>query len=229
MLFRVRVVTSAFALETGRQSGYSKGAVLTAASALMTLLIIGIILFLGLHLVRVVAPGFREQVIVSLGKGPWMGLYSLVSLVGLCLIVYGFGQARATTGMLYNPPMFMAHISLLLMLFAVICLVAGFLPAGRIAVAVKHPQVLAIKIWAFAHLLANGETSSVLLFGSFLAWAVIMRISLKRRERAGENVLPVFKSAGNDVVAIIFGLVIYGLFVWKLHEWLIGVSPIVMG
>lgn len=158
-----------------------------------------------------------------------MGIYAILSLIGLCLIIYGFGQARSETGMLYDPPVFMRHIALLLMLFAFIFLAAGFLPAGRIAVAVKHPQVLSIKVWALAHLLANGETSSVLLFGSFLAWAVILRISLKRRERAGERVLPVFKSASNDVLAIIIGLVAYVLFVWKLHEWLIGVAPVVMG
>ncbi|CAN7429685.1 NnrU family protein [Pararhizobium sp. LjRoot255] len=194
----------------------------------MTLLLLGIVIFLGMHLVRVVAPGLRASVIERQGKGAWMGIYAVISLVGLLLIIYGFGEARAVTGMLYNPPVFLKHISLLLMLLAFICLAAGFLPAGRIAVAVKHPQILSIKIWALAHLLANGETSSVLLFGSFLAWAVILRISLKRRQRAGEKVLPVFRSASNDLLAVIIGVVVYGLFVWKLHEWLIGVAPIVL-
>ncbi|RVQ40930.1 NnrU family protein [Sinorhizobium meliloti] len=194
----------------------------------MAILVLGIIIFLGMHLVRVVAPGFRAGIIDSLGKGTWMGLYTIVSLVGLCLIIYGFGQARGETGMLYDPPIFLRHIALLLMLIAFIVLAAGFLPAGRIAVALKHPQVLSIKIWALAHLLANGETSSVLLFGSFLAWAVILRISLKRRERAGEKVLPVFKSARNDVLAVVIGLVAFVLFVWKLHELLIGVQPVVL-
>ncbi|KSV78343.1 MULTISPECIES: NnrU family protein [Sinorhizobium/Ensifer group] len=195
----------------------------------MAILVLGIIIFLGMHLIRVVAPGFRAGIIESRGKGTWMGIYAILSLIGLCLIIYGFGQARGETGMLYNPPVFLRHIALLLMLFAFVFLAAGFLPAGRIAVAVKHPQILSIKTWALAHLLANGETSSVLLFGSFLAWAVILRISLKRRERAGERVLPVFKSSTNDVLAIVIGLVAYGLFVWKLHEWLIGVAPVVMG
>ncbi|WP_027997344.1 NnrU family protein [Sinorhizobium arboris] len=192
----------------------------------MAILVLGIIIFLGMHLIRVVAPGFRAGVIESRGKGTWMGLYAIVSLVGLCLIIYGFGQARGETGMLYNPPVFLRHIALLLMLVAFIVLAAGFLPAGRIAVALKHPQILSIKIWALAHLLANGETSSVLLFGSFLAWAVILRISLKRRERAGEKVLPVFKSARNDVLAVVIGTAAYALFVWKLHELLIGVQPV---
>jgi uncharacterized membrane protein len=195
----------------------------------MTLLLLGIVIFLGMHLVRVVAPGLRASVIERQGKGAWMGIYTFISLVGLFLIIYGFGEARAVTGMLYNPPVFLKHISLLLMLPAFICLAAGFLPAGRIAVAVKHPQILSIKIWALAHLLANGETSSVVLFGSFLAWAVILRISLKRRERAGEKVLPVFRSTTNDLLALLIGLAAYGLFIWKLHEWLIGAAPIVMG
>lgn len=192
----------------------------------MTLLVLGIVIFLGMHLVRVVAPGLRARVIEGVGKGPWMGLYALISLVGLGLIIYGFGQARGETGVLYNPPVFLKHIALLLMLLAFISLAAGFLPAGRIAVTLKHPQILAIKIWALAHLLANGETSSVLLFGSFLSWAVILRISLKRRERAGERVLPMFKSARNDVLAVVVGLAAYLLFVWRLHELLIGVQPL---
>lgn len=195
----------------------------------MALLVLGIVIFLGMHLVRVVAPGLRASVIERNGKNAWMGIYTVISLIGLGLIIYGFGEARAVTGMLYNPPVFLKHISLLLMLIAFICLAAGFLPAGRIAVAVKHPQILSIKIWALAHLLANGETSSVLLFASFLAWAVVMRISLKRRQRAGELVLPVFRSSSNDLLAVVIGTVAYLLFIWKLHEWLIGVVPIVMG
>lgn len=194
----------------------------------MALLVLGIVIFLGMHLVRVVAPGVRTSFIERNGKNAWMGIYAVISLVGLGLIIYGFGEARAVTGMLYNPPVILKHISLLLMLLAFICLAAGFLPAGRIAVAVKHPQILSIKIWALAHLLANGETSSVLLFGSFLAWAVVMRISMKRRQRAGELVLPVFRSTRYDVAAVAIGGIAYLLFLWKLHEWLIGVAPIVM-
>ncbi|OLP59442.1 NnrU family protein [Xaviernesmea oryzae] len=194
----------------------------------MTLLILGILIFLGSHLVHVVAPGFRTAVIARIGVGPWRGLYSLVSLAGLALLVYGFGEARAVTGMLYNPPVGLKHLTLLLMVPAMICLVAGFLPAGRIAVAVKHPQVLAVKIWALAHLLSNGETASVILFVAFLAWGVILRISLKRRERRGEAVLPVFKSSRYDTYAIVIGLLLYALMVWRLHEWLIGVSPLPM-
>ena len=194
----------------------------------MGLLVFGVVVLLGVHLLRVVAPALRAALIARLGKPTFMVLYGLVSLVGLCLVVVGFGQARAVTGLLYAPPVFLKHIALLLMLPAFICLAAGCLPAGRIAVKTRAPLVLAIKIWALAHLLANGETASVLLFGAFLAWGVIVRVSLKRRERAGEEVLPVFRSPRFDVMAIALGLLAYALFVLKLHELLIGISPIAM-
>ncbi|MDM9621654.1 NnrU family protein [Rhizobium sp. S96] len=194
----------------------------------MTLLIVGIILFLGLHLVRVVAPGFRQSMISTLGANGWRATYSIVSILALVLLIYGFGQARQVTGMLYTPPVWMAHITITLMLIAVICLVASLLPAGHIAVKTKHPMVLSVKIWAFAHLLANGETSSVLLFAAFLAWGVILRISLKRRERAGEITLQPFVSAKYDLYAVIIGVIAWALITFKLHELLIGVSPLVM-
>jgi uncharacterized membrane protein len=192
----------------------------------MALLIVGIILFLGLHLLRVIAPGFRQSMIASLGENGWKIAYSVVSILSLIVLIYGFGQARQVTGMLYNPPVWMAHIAITLMLIALICLAASLLPAGHIAVRTKHPMVLSVKIWAFAHLLANGETSSVLLFGAFLAWGVILRISLKRRERAGELKLRPFVSGKFDVYAIVIGVVAWALLVWRVHEWLIGVSPL---
>jgi uncharacterized membrane protein len=130
--------------------------------------------------------------------------------------------------MLYTPPVWMAHITITLMLIAVICLVASLLPAGHIAVKTKHPMVLSVKIWALSHLLANGETSSVLLFGAFLAWGVILRISLKRRQRAGEITLRPFVSAKYDLYAVVIGVVAWALITFKLHEVLIGVSPLAM-
>ncbi|MEK1896667.1 MAG: NnrU family protein [Rhizobium sp.] len=194
----------------------------------MTLLIVGIIIFLGLHLIRVIAPGLRQSMIESLGERGWKIAYSIVSILSLILLIYGFGQARQVTGMLYTPPVWMAHITLTLMLLAMICLVASLLPAGHIAVKTKHPMVLSVKIWAFSHLLANGETASVLLFGAFLAWGVILRIALKRRERAGELTLRPFVSGKYDLYAVIIGVVAWALIMFKLHELLIGVAPIVM-
>ncbi|MBB2685402.1 UNVERIFIED_ORG: putative membrane protein [Rhizobium etli] len=194
----------------------------------MALLIVGIILFLGVHLVRVVAPGFRQSMIASLGEKGWRAAYSIASLATLILLIYGFGQARTVTGMLYKPPVWTAHVAITLMLIAMICLVASLLPAGHIATKTKHPMVLSVKIWALAHLLANGETSSVLLFAAFLAWGVILRISLKRRERAGEITLRPFVSTKYDLYGVFIGVVAWALIIWKLHEWLIGVSPLVM-
>ncbi|MBX5215776.1 MULTISPECIES: NnrU family protein [unclassified Rhizobium] len=194
----------------------------------MALLIVGIILFLGVHLVRVVAPDLRRSMIARLGENGWRAGYSVASILTLILLIYGFGQARQVTGMLYNPPVWMAHITITLMLIALICLVASLLPAGYIATKTKHPMVLSVKIWALAHLLANGETSSVLLFAAFLAWGVIVRISLKRRERAGEIRRRPFVSAKYDLYALVIGIVVWALIIWKLHEWLIGVSPLAM-
>ena len=190
----------------------------------MLMFLVGLVLFIGIHLLRALAPAARQGMIDSMGANAFRGLYSVVTIASFCLLVYGFGEARLDTGILYEPPVFLRHLTLLLMLVAMIVLVAGFLPTGYIALYTKHPQVLSVKIWAFAHLLANGETAQVILFAAFLAWGVVMRISLKRRERSGEITPKVFQSARYDLFAVVGGLLIYGLFVMKLHTWLIGVS-----
>ncbi|MFA7414680.1 MAG: NnrU family protein [Rhizobium sp.] len=192
----------------------------------MALLIAGIILFLGTHMIRVVAPDFRSAMIAKFGESGWKGLYAAVSLLTLAILIYGYAKAPVVD--LYFPPAGMAHLTLTLMLLAMIFLVAGMLPAGHIATKSKHPMVLSIKIWAFSHLLANGDLASVLLFGSFLAWGVLIRIALKRRQRAGELVLRPFVSARNDILAVVIGAAVWLAFIWKLHELLIGVPPIVM-
>ena len=193
----------------------------------MALLILGIVLFLGIHLIRVVAPGLRTSLIASLGESGWKIAYSVASIVTLVILIYGFGQARDMTP-IWSPPFWMSHITILLMLFAMICLVASLLPAGHIAARTKHPMVLSVKIWALAHLLSNGDGAAILLFAAFLAWGVILRISLKRRERAGEITLRPFVSAKYDLYAIIIGVIVWALIIWKLHAWIIGVSPLVM-
>lgn len=194
----------------------------------MFLLVISLILFFATHSLRLIAPGFRARMIAGMGEGPFKGVYSLVSIVTIAFVAYAFGQARQVTGMLYYPPVWMSHIALTLMLFAMICLAAACLPAGHIVAKTKHPLILAVKIWATAHLLANGETSSVILFASFLAWGVVMRILLKRRARAGEVVSRSFVSARYDIAAVVLGIVLWAALIWKLHEWLIGVQPIAM-
>lgn len=194
----------------------------------MAVLVLGIVLFLGLHLIRVVAPGFRQAMVDRMGASAWRGVYSVLSILTLILLIYGFGIARTETTVLYTPPQGMVHLTLLLMLIALICLAASLLPAGYIATKTKHPMVLSVKIWALAHLLVNGDSASVLLFAAFLAWGVVLRISLKRRERAGELVLRPFVSGRYDLYAVILGAVAWALLLFKLHEWIIGVSPLAM-
>ncbi|MGA1802383.1 NnrU family protein [Rhizobium sp. HT1-10] len=194
----------------------------------MALLVVSIILFLGVHLIQALAPGFRLAMIGRLGRPAWIVLQSIASIVTLALLIYAFSIARYETTVLYSPPAWASHITLTLMLIACICLVSGWLPAGHIAAKTKHPTVLAVKIWALAHLLANGDSAGVLLFVSFLAWGVIVRISLKRRARAGEITPRPFVSARYDAAAVVLGILLWGAIIWKLHEWLIGVSPLAM-
>ncbi len=192
----------------------------------MTLLVAGLILFIATHLIRPFAPGLRTAAIARLGKPGWMAVHGIVSLASLAMIVCGFVAARNAGGeMLYTPPAFMKHITMLLMLISSICFVAGFLPAGHIRTRLKFPILVSIKTWALAHLLSNGETYSVLLFVVILAWAVVLRISLKKRIASGETLLPVFASARYDAIAVVVGLVLYLAIVFRLHAWLIGVSP----
>ncbi len=192
----------------------------------MLLLILGLVLFLAVHSVSIVSPGGRHRLAKQLGEGPWKGLYSLVSLAGFVLIVIGYGAAREAPVVLYTLPNGFRHLAAVLMLPVFVLLLAAYLP-GRIQRTAKHPMLLAVKLWALAHLLANGTLADVLLFGGFLAWAVIDRISVKKRAAAGllrpGPVLP--GSKANDAIALVGGLAIYVLFVVWAHAWLIGVRP----
>ncbi|MDP2018023.1 NnrU family protein [Hydrogenophaga sp.] len=192
----------------------------------MLLLILGLVLFLGVHSVSIVSPDGRNRLVKQLGEGPWKGLYSLVSLAGFVLIVVGYGAAREAPVLLYTLPNGFRHLAAVLMLPVFVLLLAAYLP-GRIKSAAKHPMLLAVKLWALAHLLANGTLADVLLFGGFLAWAVVDRISVKKRTAAGllraGPVLP--DSRANDAIALVGGLGIYVLFVVWAHAWLIGVRP----
>ena len=189
----------------------------------MAWLLIGLVLFLGLHSVSIVARPWRNAQIAQRGEGAWKGLYTVVSLIGFVLIVYGYGVARQSPVVLYTPPSWTRHLALLLMLPVFPLLLAAYLP-GRIKAAAKHPMLLAVKFWATAHLIANGTLVDVLLFGAFLAWAVADRISLKRRPvRTVPGAPP---GAANDAIALIGGLGLYAAFLLWGHQWLIGVSPL---
>lgn len=190
----------------------------------MTLLIVGLVLFLGVHSVAIVAPTLRARAVNRMGEGPWKGMYALVSLVGFGLICYGFGLARQAPVVLYAPPTWASHVAMILMLPVFPLVLAAYLP-GRIKTAAKHPMLAAVKFWAFAHLLANGLLADVLLFGGFLVWAVLDRISLKRR--AVPQVLRTAKPGPwNDAIAVVAGLAIYVLVIGWAHVRLFGVSPL---
>lgn len=190
----------------------------------MTLLILGLILFLGTHSIRMLAPGWRERMIGSLGEIPWKGLYSLVALVGFILIVIGYGQIRFTQTWLWVPPTWTHHITALLMIPAFILLVAAYVPGTVMKAKLGHPMVLAVKTWAFAHLISNGTVADLVLFGGFLVWAIANFAISRRRDRATGVTYPAI-GAGRDVVAIVIGLVAYGLFAFYLHALLIGIKP----
>lgn len=196
----------------------------------MTVLLVGLLLFLGIHSVAIVAPRARGAWVQRLGEMPWKGLYSLVSLVGFALIVWGYGLAREQPLLLYSLPSGFRHLAALLMLPVFVLLFATYLP-GRIQSAAKHPMLLAVKLWALAHLLGQSATGGTLadvaLFGGFLVWAVVDRISVKRRAAAGLlRTLPLGPPrAINDAIALVGGLAVYALFAFWLHAVLFGVRP----
>lgn len=188
-------------------------------------LILGLVIFLGCHLVTRL-PGLRARLIANNGPKLYRALYSLVSLMGLALIAHGFSTYRAS-GMIpvWDPPRWMPHLVSLMMWASMILLAAAYLP-GQIKARAKHPMLLAVKIWATAHLLANGDLGSIILFGAFLAWAVFARIALKRAARV-ENHPGADIPAGsprNDLIAVATGTIATVVFVLWLHKFLIGVA-----
>lgn len=188
----------------------------------MFTLILGLVLFLGVHSVRIAADDFRSRQIAARGFGVWRGAYTAVSILGFVLIVWGYGMARQSAPVLYEPPTALKHVAVLLMLFSMIALMVYAFPAGRLKLRLKHPMLLAVKIWALAHLLANGDLASLVLFLAFLAWAVADRIAAKRRGAPVAAPGP----AKWDAMAVLAGVLLFVVFLWRLHEWLFGVSPL---
>lgn len=187
------------------------------------MLLIGLVIFLGVHSVSIVAPGWRDAMAARLGEWPWKGVYSVVSVVGFVLIVKGYAAARLEPTVLYVPPAGLRTATLALMAPVFPLLLAAYLP-GRIKTIARHPMLLAVKLWALAHLLANGMLADVLLFGGFLAWAVADRISLKRRSPRTVPALPL--SSFNDGLVVVGGLLLYVAFAMWLHPLLIGIPVI---
>jgi uncharacterized membrane protein len=189
----------------------------------MATLIIGLVLFLGVHSLSIVNEPLRNRLQTSLGEGAFKGLYSVAALVGLILVVWGYGAARIDPTVIYTPPGWLRHLALLLLVLVFPLLFATYFP-GRIKAKLGHPMLVAVKLWALAHLLANGMLHDLLLFGSFLAWAVVDRISMKRRAQRSIMTLPATKA--NDAIAVVGGLAVYAVLVLWAHQWLFGVAPV---
>lgn len=190
----------------------------------MTGFLSGLILFIGVHSISIVAPGWRDRTVDRIGLRVWQAIYATIALLGLILIIRGYADLRGLTANLYSLPRWVHGISMVLMLPVFPLLLAAYLP-GMVKTAARHPMLVAVKLWAVAHLLANGTVVDVLLFGSILAWAVADRISLKRRpERKTPGGKP---GQWNDLIVVIGGLMIYSLMIQFGHRLLIGMPLVV--
>ncbi len=188
----------------------------------MLILIVGLILFLGVHSIRILAPGGRDALIARIGEGPYKGAYALVSVIGFVLIVWGFGRTASDPAFLYAPPSWLRHATELLVLVALILAIASALPPSHISRAVRHPLLIGTLIWAVAHLFVNGAVGTTVLFGTFLVWAVVDLVA--QGSRPVKSRAPA--SWRFDIIAIVIGAALYGLLVWRVHLWLFGVSPL---
>ena len=187
----------------------------------LVVLILGLVVFIGAH-VFVTRRDARAAVVARLGEWPYKGLFSLVSLVGIVLIVWGFGAYRASGYIeLWTPPTWLRHLAAVLVWPAIVLIVAAYIP-GNIKLRLKHPMLAGVKLWALAHLFANGDLGSILLFGGILAWAVFDRISLKRRTDPGGPPIPV-GGWGNDIAAVVVGTLLYLALAYWFHPFVIGV------
>ncbi len=187
----------------------------------MVYLVLGLVFFLGVHSVRMLAPQWREKMLAQHGEKAWKGFYTLVSLLGFVLLVYGFSVARLEPSLLWVPAVALRHGAALLMVLSWIFLTAAFVPGNAIRARLHHPMVLGVKTWALAHLLANGSLHGLLLFGGFLAWATLCFVALRRRDRAAGTVYPAGKWVPT-VVTVVVGVALYTVFAFHLHHPLIG-------
>jgi uncharacterized membrane protein len=191
----------------------------------MAVLILGLVLFLGIHSTRIFADGWRSGMIARLGPMPWKGLYSVVSLIGFVVVIWGFRMARADTLVLWSPPVWTRHVAALLMVFSFILLAAAYVPRNSIKARLHHPMVLGVKVWAVAHLLANGAAASVVVFSAFLVWAVLSYRAARQRDRAAHTVYPPGTAAWTGIT-VAAGLIGWAVFAMFLHGPLIGVRPL---
>ena len=190
----------------------------------MTYLILGLILFLGVHSLRMVGEGWRTRARASAGEATFKGVYSVLSILGFALIVWGFGVARQSPVQLWSPPVAMRHVAALLTLVSFILLAAAYVPGNSIKARLHHPMVLGVKVWALAHLLANGNLAHGVLFGSFLVWAIWNFAASRRRDRLTGVTYPPGKGSATAITVVV-GIAAWLAFALFLHGWLIGVRP----
>ena len=190
----------------------------------MTILVLGLLLFLGVHSTRIIANDWRTAQLQRRGEGAWKGVYAALSLAGFGLIIWGFGLARQQPLVLWMPPVGMRHVAALLTLIAFILLAAAYVPRNAIKSKLHHPMLLAVKVWAFAHLLSNGKLADLVLFGAFLGWSVVCFISARKRDRAAGTQYPAGTTGGTMATVAAGAAVWAGFTVW-LHGALIGVRP----
>ncbi|PXW25528.1 NnrU family protein [Paraburkholderia caballeronis] len=191
----------------------------------MAVLILGLIVFIGVHSIRIVAARWREAQIARFGAGAWRGVYALLSLAGIVLTIYGYGLARHAPVPVWSPPFWMPHVTALLTAIAFVLIVAAHVRRNHFKRAIGHPLLCGIALWAFAHLLANGTLHDIVLFGVFLVWSVVAMLAGRRRDRdAGVVYPPGLVSC--DALVVVIGLVAWAIFVFYLHGPLIGVRPL---
>jgi uncharacterized membrane protein len=190
----------------------------------MTVMILGLLIFLGVHSLRVFADDWRKRQLASLGELRWKGLYALVSLIGFVLLCWGFSLARQQPVVLYVPPPMLRHLNALFTLLAFVLVAAAYVPRNHLKAKFGHPMLLGVGVWAFGHLLAIGMLRDAVLFGAFLLWAVVVFIVSRRRDRATIHRYPAGTLSG-DVMSIVLGVVLWAAFAFWLHLLLIGVNP----
>jgi uncharacterized membrane protein len=190
----------------------------------MLVLVLGLIVFLGLHSIRIFADDWRNRQMERLGNR-YKGLYSIGAIIGLLLIIWGFGLARQHPVVIYLPPLWLRHLNGLFMLIALILFAAARVPRNHIKAKFGHPQVLAVKTWSFGHLLATGMLHDLVLFVPFLVWSVALFVVSRRRDRRNGTVYPAGTVKG-DVIAVVIGVVVWALFAFWLHSLLFGVNPL---
>lgn len=191
----------------------------------MEMLLVGLLIFLGVHVLPLLFPRWRTRQVDRIGERAWKGLFALVALAGLVLVCLGFARARQLALVVYAPPAALAHLTALFTLIAFVLVAAAYVPRNHLKAALGHPMLLGVVVWASGHLLAIGMLRDVVLFGVFLAWALLMAVWLRQRDRLAGVVYPAGTLRG-DIVAVVVGIVAWAIVAFWLHRWLIGVDPL---